>query len=91
MTEQVEMTQELANLYFAQIKKNWDKEVAKSGETEKMFLVLNKTEQSSFLLYTYYQHIKLVESQGFVMPVLVEGLDFSELKELVETWINSRA
>lgn len=72
-----ELTQEKVDEMFAEIKAEWDKRVKASGEREAMFIALDKTGFVAEFFYNYQRAKEHVESQGLVMPELVEGLKVS--------------
>lgn len=72
-----ELTQEIVDENFARIKAEWDKKVKESGMREGMFVVMDKTGFATHFLYNYQLAKEHVESQGLVMPELVQGLKVS--------------
>ena len=69
-----ELTQEKVNEIFTEIKQEWERSVYESGETEQMFIALDKTGYVSSFMFSYQQVKEYVESCGLEMPALVEGL-----------------
>lgn len=67
------LTQEKVDEIFVEIKKEWDLLIAKSGQSASMAIALGCKGVSEFLC-KYQEAKEVVESQGLVMPVLVEGL-----------------
>lgn len=71
------MTQEEANQAFEEIKKAWDKVVKESGQTEQMFIALDKTGKAANFLHRYWQATFAVAEEGLEMSELVKGLKVS--------------
>jgi hypothetical protein len=76
-----ELTQEEVNETCESLKKVWDANVAASGMSEQMFIILDKTGFSSQFLYNYSLAKENVESMGLVMPELVKGITVREVEE----------
>lgn len=68
------LTQEKVNEVFKEIKAAWDARVATSGRSEKMFVALDTTGFVVDFMYNYQLAKEHVESEGLVMPELIEGL-----------------
>lgn len=76
MSEDIKLTQTDVNEMFDEAKSVWDGLVKESGRSEEMFIALGGSDVSSFLA-DYQQAKDFVESEGLVMPTLVEGLTIS--------------
>lgn len=76
MSEDIELTQADVNEMFVEAKSVWDGMVKESGRSEEMFIALGGSNISTFLA-DYQQAKDFVESEGLVMPTLVEGLTIS--------------
>lgn len=76
MSEDIKLTQAGVNELFDEAKSVWDSMVKESGRSEEMFIALGGSNVSTFLA-GYQQAKELVESEGLVMPTLVEGLTIS--------------
>lgn len=76
MSEQnEELTQEIVNEIFEQGKSEWDKRLKESGLTQTMFISTNHEGFPVEFLAHYQMAKEGAESQGFTMPVLVEGVE----------------
>lgn len=75
MSEQKELTQETVNEIFEQGKAEWDKRLKESGLTQPMFIATNHEGFPVEFLAHYQMAKEGAESQGFTMPVLVEGVE----------------
>lgn len=70
-----ELTQKLVDHVFAENKAIWDQMVRDSGMAEGEFIL--KSKDAMDFLTQYAEAKEMVEAAGFVMPVLVEGLQVS--------------
>lgn len=75
MSEQKELTQETVNEIFEQGKAEWDARLKASGLTQSMFISTNHEGFPVEFLAHYQMAKEGAESQGFTMPVLVEGVE----------------
>lgn len=75
MSEQKELTQEAVNEIFEQGKKEWDARLEASGLSQQMFIATNHEGFPVEFLAHYQMAKEGAESQGFTMPVLVEGVE----------------
>ena len=72
--KEIELTQEVVDSVFVEIKAEWDRAVSESGQTENMFLITDRSGYTANFMHKYASAKEYVESKGLVMPILIDGL-----------------
>jgi hypothetical protein len=75
--DQDPITQEKVNEFFKEIKTEWNKMAFESGQSEPMFIAINKNKLASNFLGQYQQTKEEIEKLNLEIPILIHGLNIN--------------
>lgn len=77
--DNLELSQELVDTSYMEAKREWNRMLQNSGQSQLMFIAVS-SEATSFL-YQYKNVQDKVREMGFKMPDLVQGVTVTEISE----------